>query len=167
MNNKNIKFIYRDSRGNITAREVGNISETEDYIQGICLKANSLRTFRKDRILEELSDFRNAGERIEYFIENNPPVSQKSSSSRRSNNGSNPEVCFTGFKKNEKDELNKLAESSGMFVRSSVTCNLDFLCCGSNAGPKKIEKSRHQGVVVLNSSQFKFMLETGEIPDEA
>lgn len=54
-----------------------------------------------------------------------------------------------------------------MVVRGAVTINLEFLCCGYNAGPKKIEKARHHGVIILNESQFKTMLQTGEIPEGA
>ncbi|WP_330178417.1 S24 family peptidase [Candidatus Vondammii sp. HM_W22] len=48
-------FIYQNARGNITARSVNNVSESDDYIQGICTQANALRTFRKDRILEDFA----------------------------------------------------------------------------------------------------------------
>lgn len=159
-------FIYKDARGYITARMVTNISETERYIQGICLKAEALRTFRKDRILEYVDDPQIINEKLEYHLANNPnPISFPNS--HHGNIHGSPEICFTGFKKADKDELIKIAESAGMFIRSSVTKKLEFLCCGYNAGPKKIEKSRHQGVVVLSESQLKTMLETGEIPEEA
>ena len=73
---------------------------------------------------------------------------------------------FTGFKKDDKEKLFALAESEGLFVRSKVTSNLNFLCCGYNAGPAKIEKARQQGVIALTEAQFVTMLKTGEIPEE-
>lgn len=167
MSNRNRIFIYRDARGSITAREVTNVSETDQYIQGICLKADALRTFRKDRVLEDISDKARINERLEYHIANNPEPVVTGSSHRKIHTAGSLEVCFTGFKKSDKEQLIELAESSGMFVRSSVTNNLNFLCCGYNAGPKKVEKSRHQGVVVLSETQFKTLLETGEIPEDA
>ena len=169
MSNENKVFIYRDARGNITAREVTNISETDDYIQCLCLKANALRTFRKDRVLEYLDSSKTKiSERLTYHIANNPePMPKGAGSARKINTTGSLEVCFTGFKKVDKEQLTALAESENIFVRASVTKNLDFLCCGYNAGPSKIEKSRHQGVVVLSESQFRNMLETGEIPEEA
>ena len=168
MSDENKVFIYRDSRGNITAREVTNISETEDYIQCICLKADALRTFRKDRVLEYIGNQNQVSERLAYHIANNPkPMTKDIGTPRRKNIEGNLEVCFTGFKKEDKEKLTKLAESEKLFVRTSVTKKLHFLCCGYNAGPSKIEKSRHQGVVVLSESQFRSMLETGEIPEDA
>mgnify|MGYP003385443300 CR=1 FL=1 len=158
------QFIYQDARGNVTAREVESISESGDYLQGICLKANSLRTFRIDRILEYVNPS-NFEQRLAFHITNYPPPKPKSTSTRKTNTTGNPEICFTGFKKEDKEVLTKLAEKSGMFIRSSVTEYLDFLCCGYNAGPKKIDKARHQGAVALNESQLKEMLETGEIPE--
>ncbi|MCI5192690.1 MAG: hypothetical protein D3915_06125 [Candidatus Electrothrix sp. AU1_5] len=100
----------------------------------------------------------------------NSSLTQKSQASRvstRRSNTSAPEICFTGFKKADKIKLVELAESEGMVVRGAVTINLEFLCCGYNAGPKKIEKARHHGVIILNESQFKTMLQTGEIPEGA
>ena len=168
MSNEHRIFIYQDARGNITAREVTNISETEDYIQCICLKAEALRTFRKDRVLEFLDDNDQVDEKLEYHVANNPEPTQRTrGASQRTNDTGRLEVCFTGFKKGDRERLIKLAESEELFIRSSVTKNLDFLCCGYNAGPAKIEKSRHQGVVVLSEIQFETMLETGEIPENA
>jgi len=158
------KFIYQDARGNVTAREVENISESGEYLQGICLAASALRTFRIDRILEYVNSS-NIEQRLEFHIANCPPPKAKGTSTRKTNTTGNPEICFTGFKKADKEALTKLAEESGMFIRASVTAYLDFLCCGYNAGPKKIEKARHQGVVALNENQLKEMLKTGEIPE--
>ena len=161
-------FIYMDAHGNITAREVTNISETEDHIQCICLTAEALRTFRKDRILEYLENQEQISERIAYHIANNPePATKRNTTKRNTNTTGSLEVCFTGFNKADKEQLTALAESKNMYIRTSVTTNLHFLCCGYNAGPSKIEKSRHQGVIVLTENQFRLMLETGEIPEES
>lgn len=121
-------FIYRDSRGNITAREVENVSETSEYLQGICLNAGELRTFRKDRILEHLTPQANVDQRLAYHRENAPPprpVARTGGSNWRS-----PyllDVCFTGFKKGIKAELIGLAEGIGLVVRSKVTVHLNLL----------------------------------------
>lgn len=172
MSNDNRIFIYIDAQGVVSAREVTRISETEEYIQGICLISNGLRTFRKVRVLEYLDNQANVTERLSHHTANNPePVTNNGGVIRRRNDRRNDtgrlEVCFTGFKKADKERLIELAESKEFFVRSAVTKNLSFLCCGYNAGPTKIEKSRHQGVVALSESQFLSMLETGEIPEEA
>ncbi|WP_241086836.1 hypothetical protein [Candidatus Vondammii sp. HM_W22] len=71
-----------------------------------------------------------------------------------------------GLKKDNKQRLITMAVEAGMQIRAGVTQNLDFLCGGYNAGPAKLEKSRHQGTTVLTESQFCSLIETGEIPDQ-
>ena len=74
------------------------------------------------------------------------------------------EVCFTGFDIKKRQELVDVADNNNLKVVSSVTKKLDFLCVGENAGPKKIEKARVQGVPFLNEEQFIKFIKTGEIP---
>jgi len=74
------------------------------------------------------------------------------------------QVCFTGFGASKKQKLIDLANKNNFKVVSSVTKNLDYLCGGENAGPKKIEKAEAQGVQFLNENQFVHLIETGEIP---
>jgi NAD-dependent DNA ligase len=153
------QFIYQDSKGNITAREITNISETGTYLQGYCNLANNLRTFRKDRILELLGNGEDVASKVKYYISISPPPKEPLKSQHLL------DVCFTGLKSENKQRLKEMAESKGMVVRSSVTNNLSFLCCGYNAGPKKIEKARAQNVIALNEEQFIQLLETGEVPE--
>ncbi len=150
-------FIYQDAKGNITKREITAISSSEEYIQGICKKSNNIRTFRKDRILEYITDINEINSKLEHFVKANPAPRQA--------NTTLPDICFTGFKKEDKDKLIKIATEKNLTIRSSVTKKLSFLCCGYNAGPKKIETARKQGVIVLNEKQFIAMLETGELPE--
>lgn len=159
MSDSSTAFIYQDARGNITAREITDISETEMYLQGYCHLVNDLRTFRKDRILELLSSDDDIELKLKYYISINPPPKAPSKSHHLL------DVCFTGFKSDDKKRLKDMAENSGMVVRSSVTRSLNFLCCGYNAGPKKIEKARAQNVITLNEEQFTELLETGEAPE--
>ncbi|MGR3220241.1 MAG: hypothetical protein ACUZ8H_10550 [Candidatus Anammoxibacter sp.] len=162
------KFIYCDARGVVSYWEVMNISETDMYIQGFCKNDNGFRTFRKDRVLEDIDNSTDHEQRLNYHIEHSPPPKETRAYTynRRANESEKPEICFTGFKKIDKERLSKDAELAGIFLRDSVTKNLEFLCCGDNAGPKKIEKSRHQGAIILNEKQFIEMLETGEIPEQ-
>jgi NAD-dependent DNA ligase len=64
-------------------------------------------------------------------------------------------VCFTGFTASEKDALIKIAESRTLRVVQSVTTDLQFLVCGPNAGPKKLEKATAQGVAIMSEEDFK------------
>lgn len=75
------------------------------------------------------------------------------------------QICFTGFGASQKEQLADRARSSNLRVVRSVTKSLSLLVCGSNAGPKKIEKAGAQGVVLLEASEFEAFLETGEIAD--
>ncbi len=172
-----IRFIYRDADGNISYRDIANVSKTEEYVQGYCTQTNGFRTFRKNRVLEYIDEETDVDDRLNYHIASQPlPEKQspkrskerslRNSSPRLSNTFNAPEICFTGFKKEDKVRLAELAELSGMFVCASVTSQLVYLCCGYNAGPKKIEKSRYQGSIILSESQFLELLETGEIPEQ-
>ncbi|WP_253073714.1 hypothetical protein [Sodalis ligni] len=137
------------------------VSDSELHIQGICSQSNTLKTFRKDRIIEEFNSLDDALSRYETLDKSiyNHLVSASNKKP------SLLEVCFTGFKKGDKERLIILAEENKLLVRSSVTQNLQFLCCGYNAGPTKVTAARMQGVIILNEDEFGLMLETGEIPD--
>lgn len=74
------------------------------------------------------------------------------------------EICFTGFSPTEKSNLTKIAEENNFHIAKSITVNLNFLCCGENAGPAKIKKADEQNVVLLNVEDFKNLIEIGEIP---
>lgn len=151
------KFIYKDSKGNITTRSISKISEQGIYLQGICYSKNKPRTFRKDRIIEMLDNPYEVRLTSISLGKSNPTIKQVSNDEL--------DVCFTGFKSEDKNRLTKLAESKGMIIRKSVTVGLAFLCFGYNAGPSKCNKAREQGVIALNENEFVSLLETGEIPN--
>lgn len=158
-NNISLSFIYQDAKGNITSRNMREVSMSNDYIQGFCEDTHQFKTFRKDRVLEYLTDIRLIQDKLKHHIKTNPAPKKAPQSA-----GLN-EICFTGFSKEDKNSLTTLAKSKNLIIRSSVTKNLNFLCIGKNAGPKKMETARKQGVVVLNENQFRVMLETGELPE--
>lgn len=74
------------------------------------------------------------------------------------------EICFTGFGASKKAELSELALDYKFNVVASVTKNLDFLCGGENAGPKKLEAAIAKGVQILTESEFRILIQTGELP---
>ncbi len=168
-NNKNeeeypeITFIYRNAKGEVAAHSIESLTDSDNHIQAICLNSNRLKTFRKDRILEWLPDNDDVDDRLAYFIANLPPVIEKKTSDRVFKPSYLPDVCFTGFKKAEKEELMTLAKEKELVIRSSVTKELDILCCGFNAGPKKIEEARKKDTLILNKNEFINLVETGEI----
>jgi hypothetical protein len=65
-----------------------------------------------------------------------------------------PQICFTGFSPNEREELESFAASKDFKVVKSVTKNLNYLCCGDNAGPSKKEKTKKQGALIINKDEL-------------
>lgn len=76
------------------------------------------------------------------------------------------EVCFTGFAKQARSDLEDLATDSGFIVRKAVTRNLHILCAGSNAGPKKVADAKADGAAILLESDFIALVKTGELSEE-
>lgn len=72
-------------------------------------------------------------------------------------------ICFTGFGETRAEEFKGIARDLGFGVNASVVKSTTHLCCGENAGPKKLEKARAQGIKVIDEAQFHHMMETGEI----
>ncbi|ECL8477544.1 BRCT domain-containing protein [Salmonella enterica] len=63
-------------------------------------------------------------------------------------------ICFTGFNKIRKSELMQIANNRGFVIKNDVTVGLSYLCCGENAGPKKISKAKTIGAVLMSESSF-------------
>ncbi|MDL4913461.1 MAG: BRCT domain-containing protein [Enterobacterales bacterium endosymbiont of Blomia tropicalis] len=64
-------------------------------------------------------------------------------------------ICFTGFDKKIKAELIRIAENGNFTVRTNVVSGLVFLCCGSNAGPSKINKAKEIGATLISEIEFR------------
>lgn len=166
-------FIYRDAKGRIDIQEVYSASEDDTYIQGYKVDDGGIRTYRKDRVLEVVTPETQVAQRVAFYQDTLPPptlpLTPTSGVTRHvvSHRDGVPEVCFTGFKAQDKVELIRLAEDWGMVVRSVVASHLDFLCYGYNAGPMKMERARQQGVTILSEYQFRVMLEAGEVPESS
>jgi len=156
-------FVYMDGKGRVTGREVSAISETAEYMQGYCRTAGSFRTFRKDRVLEVLQNGDGIAARVALHAKENPLP--RSGEPRKGRNAGDSEICFTGFKKADKDRLIAQAEGAGFLVRTGVTSRLGYLCYGYNAGPKKLERARFQGVLILDEQQAAKLFEDGEVPE--
>ncbi|MCG9713326.1 hypothetical protein L1D29_10940 [Shewanella insulae] len=77
------------------------------------------------------------------------------------------EICFTGFKAIERDDLETLSESLGLLIKKNITKNLHILCIGDNAGPSKIAKANDAGAIIIDKPQFIHFIETGELPESS
>jgi NAD-dependent DNA ligase len=158
-------FVYVNAQGVVDKYHLINTISSGDYLQGVSLESNTrYKIFRKDRVLKMFSS---VGSLKYFIIDDEILLAGKDLISKRkgsSHSHNKLEICFTGFAKAEKESLIDKATAAGMQVRDGVAKNLHFLCCGYNAGPKKIESAREKGVLIIVASQFSHMIETGEIP---
>ncbi|WP_370609457.1 hypothetical protein NMD12_05610 [Citrobacter portucalensis] len=155
-------FVYINANARIGAHSISSVSHSENHIQGICQSAHSIRTFRKDRILQEFTSADEAQQACVSFQPETYIHLTKVTKPR----ASTFDICFTGFKKADKERLIEVAEAHNLTVKSSVTQNLQMLCCGYNAGPSKVNAARMKGTVIIDEAGFVHFLETGEIPEE-
>ncbi|MDP2128170.1 MAG: BRCT domain-containing protein [Pseudohongiella sp.] len=139
----------------MSAREVSGWRETNTYIEGYCLAAGDVRTFRKDRILRFIS----GNELLQIGSISQSKATQKPKVSKI-------EILFTGFSSGDRAELEKKAQTAGMLVRKSVTRNLHYLCAGENAGPNKISEAEDAGTTIIDESEFNDLLELGLVPGQ-
>lgn len=149
----NLVFVYEDYQGNLSTREVSNWNASARYIKGYCLSREALRTFRRDRVVEFLDG--------EHLLDSGTTSKATPGPSK-----DRPlEILFTGFDTESREELEEEAELEGLKVRKSLTKNLDLLCAGPKAGPRKLAEAREQGATVLSEEEFLEFLSTGALPD--
>jgi NAD-dependent DNA ligase len=67
---------------------------------------------------------------------------------------SKPEICFTGFRPDDRARLERLAGQNGYHVVTDVTVKLKVLVTGEAPGPVKLEKARQQRVEILSEAEF-------------
>ncbi|EAZ1016393.1 hypothetical protein BRP65_05775, partial [Salmonella enterica] len=152
---------YANSKNIVNVQIITNISQNEEYLQGESLKTGEegkLKTFLKSRILSECGSL----EEAEDFVSRGIDTGLLEICAPK------PEtfdVHFTGFKKDEKTNLEELAIKAGMVVRKSVTKGLKLLCYGYNASSKKMAAAREMGIIILNSEQFSQFLDTGDFTE--
>jgi NAD-dependent DNA ligase len=152
-------FEYTNAKNEFKRYELSNWKEEGHYIRGY-IADDKFRTFRKDRINCYLSS--------EQALANpySPPPPKLNSKAAPDDR---LKVLFTGFAKNLKAELIDKAEEAGLRVMKArkVTGGLDFLVCGSNAGPKKISEAMQQETYIVSEKQFQVLIKTGELIEEA
>jgi hypothetical protein len=140
-----------DGDGVVTERRIANAKRDAVYMTGFDLDRRAERTFRLDRVLTWRSDPGRIFGRSAL-----PPVRRVLYP-----NGNGPEILFTGFSADQKDEFQGHAARAGFTVRASVTQNLAFLCVGPKAAPAKTERARERGAKVINLEEFETMLVKG------
>lgn len=158
---QSLLFVYVNSREIVSIQAIDDISHNDTYIQGISLNPDEkgkLKTFRKDRVIEYFDSLDEA----QLFIDN---MIEYGDFEIKEPKPETFDVHFTGFKKDDKSELEKLASDAGMDVRKSVTKALKLLCYGYNASQMKMDKAREMGVIILSEKQFRGFLDTGDFTD--
>ena len=88
-----------------------------------------------------------------------PPKTKRRTSSK-------PEICFTGFRPDDRANMEKLAEQNGYRVVGSVTVKSKVLVTGEAPGPVKLAKAQQQGVTILSAAAFlaQISADPGERP---
>ena len=160
-----IQFGYTDAGGNYTFRNVRVLTVDSEYLEARDLDKKSDRTFRVERIDDEIIDLE-TGEIVskQNWLKQYNVTQIKHKEPIYTSHWDEPivapkiEICFTGFTKAKRAELEKKAEKNGYLVRKSVTLNLNYLVCGKTAGPSKIAKANESGVVILTEDEFLNML---------
>lgn len=163
MSNNIISFTYKNLRDEVSDFTIGIHKVFEYHFSGINIETSKYHTFRKDRVVE----YKDSADSI---LATYPIEPFKSSGGKTYGlNNKNPEklleVCFTGFKKADKERLTTLSIENKLYVAKDVTVNLGILVCGYNAGPKKIERAVNSAktVEIMDEQEFLHFIETGEI----
>ena len=72
-----------------------------------------------------------------------------------STEGKQPQIIFTGFNKQLRSELERLATENGLKVVKQVNKSLDYFVFGDHAGELKFKTAWHQGVAMMREDQFR------------
>lgn len=159
-----IQFWYTDFEGNLTKRNVRIKSLDDEYLEAFDLDKREDRTFRVERIDDEVIDLA-TGEILSKMDWLNThgiySISKRGYKPKELVNFDDEfgeEICFTGFSKSDRERLENLAEIYGYTVRKSVTQNLDYLVCGKNAGSSKVAQAESKGVTLLDKEEFLIMI---------
>lgn len=99
-----------------------------------------------DFTVEQLREMED-GECWRWIYAHFPPKTKRPKSSK-------PEICFTGFRPNDRTTMERLAEQHGYHVVTGVTVKLKVLVAGEAPGPSKLEKARQQGATILSAAEF-------------
>ena len=73
---------------------------------------------------------------------------------------SNKKILVTGTFSSSRDELKDKILFLGGTISSSISKNIDFIICGENPGPAKIEKANQLGLKIISEEDFYEMIQT-------
>jgi NAD-dependent DNA ligase len=148
-------FIYRNFHNEIKPHDVVVIQSDERHF-GAMHHERGFLTFRHDGVLEYVNTPEELAAHFHHYEQNPPPI-QKPRVVKHRNPSELPEICFTGFKSEDKNNLIEAARRK-FHVASNVTGKLEYLVCGFRAGPSKVAKASAQGVQLITEDEFRFMI---------
>ena len=163
MENEKHYLVYKNRFNEVNPYYVEILSEDETYLEVFGLWNPKYKTFKKENVLSRPTTLEMANLEATELQKNYQIHVPEVRGPRKMNIEDKLEVCFTGFKANERKELETIAEAEGLFVRGSVTRQLGLLVLGENAGWKKVSTARKQGIACVSGKDgFEDFLETGE-----
>lgn len=154
-------FVYRDSSGQETLRKLTNFKEDKAYIRGYCEYSGGMRTFRKDRIVQHISD----ESALNGFADIPIPKAAQQRKPLELDEDQLFDICFKGFRADDREGLESLARENTMRVRYSVSSKLDFLCVGDGLCGKAMEDAENKKVSIITTDQFYEFINDGILPD--
>ncbi|MEI7153364.1 hypothetical protein [Pectobacterium carotovorum] len=128
-------FVYVNTKYMVKFQSIEDVTENGDYFQGTSLLDGDelkLKTFRTDRVIKFFDSIQDAENHIIQGLDSGEFYIKKPKEEKF-------DICFTGFKKERRVELEEIASSKDMVIRKSVTKHLKLLCYGYNVWPKKSE----------------------------
>lgn len=168
-----IEFDYEDARGRRSHRTVSVSAVDGEYFEGFCHTALETRTFVIGRVRgkvtvtdtgevltarEWAADARRDPRNGCVTMDGPPQIAEEADDEVGAIETDGIEILFTGFGKDQRAQMEELAEDFGMTVRKSVTQGLDYVCAGPNAGPAKLAQALEAGVAVIDSDELFALL---------
>ena len=148
-----MNIVYRNRYNEVKAYSLKLVRESEDRFDAAQTDTGQIKTFIKENILaDSFASFDSADKEAKILQKNyelNFPQRMTSRDGWNNKDGKF-EVCFTGFRKADKEHLEAMAEEANFKVRSKPTKGLGLLVCGYNAGPSKVAEAIRMSVPVVN-----------------
>ena len=145
-------IVYKNRYNEVKAYELEYIRDRAVRFDAKLRGTGQIKTFVYERILAEgFSTFESADREaiiLQKDYELDLPVRMPSRDGWNNPEGKF-EVCFTGFRKADKERLQRMASEAGFKVRSKPTKDLGVLVCGYNTGPSKLAVAKAQGTDVV------------------
>ena len=159
-------LVYKNRYNEVKPYSVEIITENDEYIDIFDNEEGKVKNFKRTNILSKSENFEDAIKKAEQLQGTYQPIQQKRIHSRDNWNNREEkfEICFTGFQKSDKEELENFAKENEMFIRKKVSKNLGLLVCGETAGWRKIEDANKLNIPRVNGKRgFYNFLRTGEV----